>query len=130
MFIVNSGPGFRKVLWPAAQKFLDPKTISKIQARFCSVFFFHSSQRSALVDVDFLTCRSWILNLWESCLKPLTQGCLIPFHPIKMFNYSHLTSWLFYVSLVSCLTSWVGLVLAQLRVGVLDLIWVPGMILK
>ncbi|KAL5803732.1 hypothetical protein ACOSQ3_030532 [Xanthoceras sorbifolium] len=30
MFIVNAGPGFKKMLWPAAQKFLDAKTISKI----------------------------------------------------------------------------------------------------
>ncbi|KAJ8755020.1 hypothetical protein K2173_015532 [Erythroxylum novogranatense] len=31
MFIVNAGPGFKKMLWPAAQKFLDSKTIAKIQ---------------------------------------------------------------------------------------------------
>ncbi|KAG5560663.1 hypothetical protein RHGRI_003856 [Rhododendron griersonianum] len=31
IFIVNAGPGFKKMLWPAAQKFLDPKTIAKIQ---------------------------------------------------------------------------------------------------
>ncbi|KAG8655033.1 phosphatidylinositol/phosphatidylcholine transfer protein SFH13 isoform X1 [Manihot esculenta] len=31
MYIVNAGPGFRKMLWPAAQKFLDSKTIAKIQ---------------------------------------------------------------------------------------------------
>ncbi|XP_060199141.1 phosphatidylinositol/phosphatidylcholine transfer protein SFH13-like isoform X2 [Lycium barbarum] len=31
MFIVNAGPGFKKILWPAAQKFLDAKTIGKIQ---------------------------------------------------------------------------------------------------
>lgn len=31
MFIVNAGPGFKKMLWPAAQKFLDVKTIAKIQ---------------------------------------------------------------------------------------------------
>ncbi|KAM7252441.1 hypothetical protein ACFE04_024324 [Oxalis oulophora] len=31
MFIVNAGTGFKKMLWPAAQKFLDPKTIAKIQ---------------------------------------------------------------------------------------------------
>ncbi|CAI8608824.1 unnamed protein product [Vicia faba] len=31
MYIVNAGPGFRKMLWPAAQKFLDAKTIAKIQ---------------------------------------------------------------------------------------------------
>ncbi|KAL3508309.1 hypothetical protein ACH5RR_027710 [Cinchona calisaya] len=31
MFIVNAGPGFKKVLWPAAQKFLEAKTIAKIQ---------------------------------------------------------------------------------------------------
>ncbi|XP_075669581.1 phosphatidylinositol/phosphatidylcholine transfer protein SFH13 isoform X2 [Castanea sativa] len=31
MYIVNAGPGFKKMLWPAAQKFLDAKTIGKIQ---------------------------------------------------------------------------------------------------
>lgn len=31
MYIVNAGAAFKKMLWPAAQKFLDPKTISKIQ---------------------------------------------------------------------------------------------------
>ncbi|XP_051129129.1 phosphatidylinositol/phosphatidylcholine transfer protein SFH13-like isoform X2 [Andrographis paniculata] len=31
MYIVNAGPGFKKVLWPAAQRFLDAKTIPKIQ---------------------------------------------------------------------------------------------------
>ncbi|KAK1581895.1 hypothetical protein Q3G72_010036 [Acer saccharum] len=30
MFVVNAGPGFKKMLWPTAQKFLDTKTISKI----------------------------------------------------------------------------------------------------
>ncbi|WZZ21318.1 hypothetical protein YC2023_122705 [Brassica napus] len=31
MFIVNAGIGFRTLLWPAAQKLLDPMTIAKIQ---------------------------------------------------------------------------------------------------
>ncbi|VFQ58710.1 unnamed protein product [Cuscuta campestris] len=31
MFVVNAGTGFKKMLWPAAQKFLDAKTIGKIQ---------------------------------------------------------------------------------------------------
>ncbi|KAJ7015456.1 phosphatidylinositol/phosphatidylcholine transfer protein SFH13 [Populus alba x Populus x berolinensis] len=31
MFIVNAGPGFKKMLWPVAQKFLDAQTIAKIQ---------------------------------------------------------------------------------------------------
>ncbi|KAK4750580.1 hypothetical protein SAY87_004062 [Trapa incisa] len=30
MYIVNAGPGFKKMLWPAAQKFIDAKTIAKI----------------------------------------------------------------------------------------------------
>ncbi|KAG2250979.1 hypothetical protein Bca52824_081115 [Brassica carinata] len=29
MYIVNAGTGFKKMLWPAAQKFLDAKTITK-----------------------------------------------------------------------------------------------------
>ncbi|KAF3453239.1 hypothetical protein FNV43_RR03679 [Rhamnella rubrinervis] len=31
MYIVNAGPGFKKMLGPATQKFLDAKTIAKIQ---------------------------------------------------------------------------------------------------
>ncbi|BAT92944.1 hypothetical protein LR48_Vigan05g054900 [Vigna angularis] len=31
MYIVNAGSGFKKMLWPAAQKFLDSKTVAKIQ---------------------------------------------------------------------------------------------------
>jgi len=31
MYITNAGPGFKRMLWPAAQKFLDAKTIAKIQ---------------------------------------------------------------------------------------------------
>ncbi|XP_044474034.1 phosphatidylinositol/phosphatidylcholine transfer protein SFH13-like isoform X2 [Mangifera indica] len=31
MYVVNAGPGFKKMLWPAAQKFLDAKTTAKIQ---------------------------------------------------------------------------------------------------
>ncbi|XP_022139384.1 phosphatidylinositol/phosphatidylcholine transfer protein SFH13 isoform X2 [Momordica charantia] len=31
MYIVNAGSGFKKMLWPAAQKFLDMKTVAKIQ---------------------------------------------------------------------------------------------------
>ncbi|XP_039002520.1 phosphatidylinositol/phosphatidylcholine transfer protein SFH13-like isoform X2 [Hibiscus syriacus] len=30
IYIVNAGPGFKKMLWPAAQRFLDEKTIGKI----------------------------------------------------------------------------------------------------
>ncbi|KAI4321740.1 hypothetical protein MLD38_035088 [Melastoma candidum] len=30
MYIVNAGPGFKRTLWRAAQKFLDPKTVAKI----------------------------------------------------------------------------------------------------
>lgn len=33
MYIVNAGTGFKKMLWPAAQKFLDAKTIAKIHVQ-------------------------------------------------------------------------------------------------
>lgn len=33
MYIINAGPGFKRMLWPAAQKFLDAKTIAKIQVK-------------------------------------------------------------------------------------------------
>ncbi|KAL0696416.1 hypothetical protein Bca4012_063596 [Brassica carinata] len=38
MYIVNAGTGFKKMLWPAAQKFLDAKTIAKIHI-FVQMFF-------------------------------------------------------------------------------------------
>jgi len=31
MYIINAGLGFKRMLWPATQKFLDAKTIAKIQ---------------------------------------------------------------------------------------------------
>jgi hypothetical protein len=37
MFIVNAGPGFKKMLWPVAQKFLDAQTIAKIQVKDIAV---------------------------------------------------------------------------------------------
>ena len=40
MFIVNAGPGFKKMLWPAAQKFLDAKTIAKIQVKNVCLGFY------------------------------------------------------------------------------------------
>lgn len=33
MFVVNAGSAFKKVLWPAAMKFLEAKTIAKIQVK-------------------------------------------------------------------------------------------------
>ena len=40
MYIVNAGPGFKKMLWPAAQKFLDAKTVAKIHVRDISSILF------------------------------------------------------------------------------------------
>ena len=56
MFVVNAGPGFKKMLWPAAQKFLDAKTIAKIQARDMIViihFFIIHSLQSGLAILNF-----------------------------------------------------------------------------
>lgn len=42
MYVVNAGPGFKKMLWPAAQKFLDQKTISKIQVLVSDQYHLHN----------------------------------------------------------------------------------------
>nr|VDD60693.1 unnamed protein product [Brassica oleracea] len=58
MYIVNAGTGFKKMLWPAAQKFLDAKTITK---NTCI-----SSQPSATTHPNYT--------------KSLIQGSLLSIH--------------------------------------------------
>ncbi|KAH0872876.1 hypothetical protein HID58_070238 [Brassica napus] len=52
MYIVNAGTGFKKMLWPAAQKFLDAKTITK---NTCATT--HPNYTKSLIQVNCQT--SW-----------------------------------------------------------------------
>ncbi|CAH8377201.1 unnamed protein product [Eruca vesicaria subsp. sativa] len=51
MFIVNAGFGFRNLIWPAAQKFLDAVTIAKIQVMYYRLFFYLLSTATNLLFV-------------------------------------------------------------------------------
>ncbi|XP_057983685.1 phosphatidylinositol/phosphatidylcholine transfer protein SFH13-like isoform X2 [Malania oleifera] len=67
MFIVNAGPGFKKMLWPAAQKFLDAKTIAKIQV------LEPKSLCKLLEVIDSCQLPDF---LGGSCMCPVDGGCL------------------------------------------------------
>ncbi|XP_042065069.1 phosphatidylinositol/phosphatidylcholine transfer protein SFH13-like isoform X3 [Salvia splendens] len=73
MYIVNAGPGFKKVLWPAAQKFLDPKTVAKIHVmdiyilpldtRFC--LFSHPPFLFYLPQIIDYTCLLYVVQVFD-----------------------------------------------------------------
>ncbi|KAL6967470.1 Phosphatidylinositol/phosphatidylcholine transfer protein sfh13 [Sarracenia purpurea var. burkii] len=68
MFIVNAGTGFKKMLWPAAQKCLDPKTIAKIQV-------LEPKSLSKLLEVIELSQLPYFLG--GSCMCSTEEGgCL------------------------------------------------------
>ena len=71
MFIVNAGFGFRSLIWPAAQKFLDPVTIAKIQVMYYRLFFYLLSTATNLLLV---LLRFWSQSPCQSYLKQLIPG--------------------------------------------------------
>ncbi|GAA0150699.1 hypothetical protein LIER_09580 [Lithospermum erythrorhizon] len=67
MFIVNAGPGFKRMLWPAAQKFLDAKTTEKIQVL---------EPKSLGKLLDFIEPSQLPDFLGGSCICNIEGGCL------------------------------------------------------
>ncbi|KAK7386802.1 hypothetical protein VNO78_27138 [Psophocarpus tetragonolobus] len=67
MYIINAGPGFKRMLWPAAQKFLDAKTISKIQVL---------EPKSLCKLLDIIDSSQLPDFLGGSCTCPGEGGCL------------------------------------------------------
>ncbi|KAK1399159.1 Phosphatidylinositol/phosphatidylcholine transfer protein SFH13 [Heracleum sosnowskyi] len=67
MFVVNAGGAFKKVLWPAAMKFLDPKTIAKI----------HVLEPKSLGKLlEYVDSSQLPDFLGGSCTCPAEGGCL------------------------------------------------------
>ncbi|KAI7756951.1 hypothetical protein M8C21_009995 [Ambrosia artemisiifolia] len=67
MFVVNAGSTFKRYIWPAAQKFLDPKTIAKIHV------LEPKSLGKLLEAIDPSQLPDF---LGGSCSCPVEGGCL------------------------------------------------------
>lgn len=108
MYIVNAGPGFRKVLWPAAQNFLDAKTIAKIHVNmhchFCPLYLFVHLLQLLLIDtcgytgsghqVFGETTRGCGSKVRFSFLHHLLWGLQQNYHLISCFIHSQLPDFL------------------------------------
>lgn len=84
MYVVNAGSGFKKMLWPAAQKFLDPKTIAKIQVKYINyqqvMFNMLISSNAADFTLISLLFRFLIPSLYINYRKPFTLGTSLCLH--------------------------------------------------
>jgi len=89
MYVVNAGSGFKKMLWPAAQKFLDSKTIAKIQVKniiFRLQLIFHMIYFCSATDLAFISqiSRFLILSLYINYWKSSTLGIHLCLHHMAL----------------------------------------------
>ena len=112
MYIVNAGPGFKKMLWPAAQKFLDAKTIGKINVKDIALgilLFIPLLLLPSWLSLLFINCRFWSPNLWLGYWRSLMLGLLIiSVHSYLEFNLWSLLSPCFFLTSFSQLPDFLG----------------------
>lgn len=131
MYIVNAGPGFKKMLWPAAQKFLDVKTISKIQVKdivqpVASSFPFSCSLDFCIncIKIQVLEPKS-LSKLLEVIDSRYVYIILSAMFSLALDSTHHLI--VKHLLSVSCQISWADHVHVLLKEAALSLIKVHGM---